>query len=157
VKWPGLRAEDFILARRGGELHGVAAVWDVRAVRQVRVHSVGGLLRLARLPLRLWHVVSGWPALPRSGEVLAAGYVSFFAVRGDDVPLAAALLRAARALAAERGLSWLFVCLHERDPLAPALRGMPGIAAHGRLCEVRVSDKAVEWPAGVPVIEPALL
>ena len=155
-RWPGLQVDDFILARRGRTLVGVMAVWDQRAVRQVRIQGLAGPLRLVRPLWRGAARLAGWPALPADGTVLAMAHAAFLAVADDSPALARLLLLAGRAAAAARHLNWLCLCLHESDPLTPALRGLPSLSSHGRLYQV--SRESTAWPEGsAPVIESATL
>lgn len=154
---PGLRVEDFLLWREGDDLRGMLAVWDVRSVRQVRVARTPRWWRWLRRPVRLAGAVAGWPGLPDDGQVLAVGYASFLTIAGQNIRVARRLLRAARVAAQRRGLQYLCLCLHARDPLAGALRRLPGITADGRLYEVVRPGKNPSWSDGVPVIEPAFL
>lgn len=152
-RWPGLQARDWILVRRGRQLVGCVAVWDLRATRQARLRAYRGWLRHARWPLKLLAGLLGRPPLPAPGSILSMAQVSFLAAEGDDVKLATLLLRGARVLAAQRGLHFLCACLHERDPLVPALQGFPAIASNGRLYEVISTGKQTAWVEGVPHIE----
>lgn len=91
-------------------------------------------------------------AIPREGEVLPIGYASFLAVKANDVSTARRLLLAARSEAARQGLGFLCLCLHERDPLASCLRGLPAIASHGRLYEV-TRGEPIDWGVQAPIVE----
>jgi hypothetical protein len=154
---PGLRIEDFLLWYERDELRGMVAVWDVRSVRQVRVASCPRWWRWLHQPARLAAALTGWPALPVEGQILAVAHASFLTIADQNLGVARRLLRAARAASRKRGLDSLCLCLHALDPLVGALRGVPGIAADGRLYEVVGPGQAPSWSDGVPVIEPAML
>ena len=154
---PALRPEDFLLLYVGDTLRGMIGVWDVRAARQIRVLQTPWWWQWVRLPARLAARVNGWPNLPAPGEILAIGYASFFSLRDDDRAGAAALLDAACRAAGGRGLGFVCLCLHESDPLADLVDRGPGISSDGRLFEVVAAGEDSHWPAGVPVVEPALL
>ncbi len=155
-RWPGLRAEDFLLARRGNRLAGVVAVWDQRAFRQVHIRRISGVLRLVRGLGNPLAKLSGRAGIPRDHSILSLAHASFLAVEEDCPALARALILAARVTAVRRGLEWLCVCLHEADPLVPALRGLLALPSHGRLYQV--SRTPPSWPAGTaPVIESSSL
>jgi len=155
--FPGLRPEDFLLWCKNGEVLGMLCIWDMRAVRQIRILETPGWWRWIRVPARWAARISGWPELPSVDDVLAVGYTSFFSVREDERKGAAALLAAARRVAGGRGLEFLCVCLHESDPLVALGDAGRGISADGRLYEVVAPGGNPCWTSGVPVIEPALL
>lgn len=157
TRWPGLRAEDFILAVDGDRLIGCIAVWDLRAFRQIRVRTYNGLLRRMHGVLSFGMKSLGWRPLPRPGEFLPAAFASFFAVADDDLAVAKSLLDQARYEASRRDIGFLFTCLHERDPLLPALKRWPSIRSTGRLYEVVFDGESRLSSANPPHVEAALL
>jgi hypothetical protein len=157
LRWPCLDATDFLLARRGDRLVGSVAVWDLRPVRQVRLAALHGWLKQCRLPVNGLARLLGWPGLPRNGSILPMAFVSFLAVENEEPELAGAMLLAARALAARRGLGFLCACAHEDHPFAKVLGRLTAIPSHGRLYQVVLNGSHNEWPAIAPHIEPALL
>jgi hypothetical protein len=156
-RWPCLAASDFILARREGRLIGVVAVWDLRPVKQVRITAIHGWLGKLRGPINTVARLSGWPSLPKDGTVLPMTFASFIAVENEDPNLVEAMLLAARASAAQRGVRFLCACAHEAHPFAAGLRRLRSIPSHGRLYEVEMGEHRLAWSAIAPHIEPALL
>lgn len=156
-RWPGLHAAPWVLLRQSGRLAGCAALWDLRSLRQVRVQAWRGGWRWGRILVEAAARLAGFPALPRIGAVLPLAHVACLAVAGDEVLAARALLGALRAIAAGRGIDFICACLHENDPLAPALRGWPAIASHGRLYELTPPGMESVWLPGVPRVESAAL
>jgi len=118
----GLAAADFLLADRGGRLAGCAAVWDQRAFKQAVVRGYAPLLALARPLLSLVGRPLGLPRLPPVGTPLAAAFLAFLAVRDDDAAVLDALLDAALAEAAARGLDTLLLGLAAGHPLLAVAR-----------------------------------
>ena len=157
ARWPCLEAHDFILARRPDRLIGLIAVWDLRRIRQVRPAAFHGWLKTLRRPINVVARWTGWPGLPATDTILPIAFASFLAVENEEPALARALLLAARAFAARRGLGFLCACAHENHPFAKVLRRLPAIASHGRIYEVGMEGARPTWPATAPHIEPALL
>lgn len=149
VAWPddtfnrtaqhGLGPGDFLVARRRGLLVGCVALWDQRPFRQVIVHGYNPWLTLARPIANCCGTLTGWPALPRPGSVLAHACLSPFAVDPAQAPIAPALVRAALAEAKRRGLDAVALGADTRDPLWSALGGFRS----RRLASVIYT---VQWP-----------
>lgn len=156
-RWPCLAASDFLLMRRGKQLVGVTALWDLRAVKQVRLIAVHGALGRMRGLLNLLARITGLPCVPDDGAILPMGYLSFFAVDQEDAVLAQLLVKAARAAAAARGWGFLCACAHEDHPFAQVFQRFLAIPSHGRLYQVALGDSLPPWPERAPHIEPALL
>jgi hypothetical protein len=118
---PGLSAEDFILARKGGEIIGCAALWDQRRLRQTRVLGYAGSLARWRPLLNLIFPVAGLPRLPAPGAELKQVFLSHLAIAGDDRNVFEALLRHALGAARRRGAELVSVGLAETHPLRAGL------------------------------------
>ena len=156
-RWPGLKAEDFIMAWEGGKLVGCIALWDLRTFRQIRVQSYRGWLRYARPIVSSLMTLLGWPSLTPPGALVPAAFASFWATANHDIELGKLLLRHGRHAAARRGISLMFTCLHERDPLLPSLRGWLAIPTEGRLYEVSFDGQSRLTGERPPHVEAALL
>lgn len=118
----GLGPADFRVAvHPRGELLGVAAVWDQNAFRQHLVAGYAAPVRLGRPLLNLALQLGGFRPLPAPGRGLAALYVAFACVRGDDPGLLRALLEQIYAAHRHGPHHFLLLGLHERDPLRAAL------------------------------------
>ncbi len=137
----GLRAEDLRIARRCGEIAGVAALWDQSAYKQTIVQGYsGGLKTLAPL----YNLVAPWigrAALPCPGEELRSAYVSLVCIANSDSGVFRVLLRELYDLARSRGLHYMLVGLDSRDPLLPAAREYSHVLYPSRLY-------LAEWPGG---------
>jgi hypothetical protein len=113
----GLSPGDFHLAVRDGRLAGCAALWDQRAFKQTVVRGYSRGLALARPLLALAGPVLGLPRLPPVGAPLAAAFLAFVAVPGEDPEILDALLGSALADARARGLDQLLFARAAADPL----------------------------------------
>jgi hypothetical protein len=113
----GFKVEDFLIARRGGEICGVIGLWNQKGFKQSRVHGYGVPLKYLRPAWNIVARLSRMPILPAPGAALRFSYASFACVEGDEARvlqvLVAALLRRARS----RGDAFLLLGLCERDPL----------------------------------------
>lgn len=145
-----LRAENFYVLRRDGQVRGVLAVWDQTAFRQTVVHSYGGALRWLRPVVNLVHS----PPLPACGRALTYAHVALIST--DDEAGFRALLRRACNDAVAAGAARLVVGLHERDPRRAALADYRSTPFAGRLFAVAF-DGAPDLDGRVPYVEASLL
>ncbi len=137
-----LRARDFVVARRDGELIGTIGLWDQSNVRQTHVERYRGTLGLARPLVSALRVATGGHRLPAPGERIPSVYLACFAVAGDDERVAAALLRDALRRARRGGWHYAIGGLHERDPLAEVMSACSAIPAAGLLFVVHYPEDA---------------
>lgn len=121
-RWPGLAPERFVLARRGGELVGVAADWDGHAIKRYRVTAYRGKMVWVRRAFNLGALLLRYPPLPAPGGDLRYAYLTHVSVKDDDPAVMAALLDRVYADLHGRGYHFLFACLYADDPLWPAYR-----------------------------------
>lgn len=121
-RWPGLAPHDFLIAERAGRLVGFVALWDQRRFRQLRVMGYRRPLSACRGVANLLGPLTGFPHLPKVGEDLALGYMSFLSVLPGDHDTALSLVEAARRLAGARGLRSVALGLAGGDPLLLRLR-----------------------------------
>lgn len=115
----GLKIEDIRIARRGGAIAGVMALWDQTAFKQSIVRGYSGWMRMAQ------------PFLPRVGEEIRGAYAALICASDPDV--FADLLGAIRTLASERKFDYLLVGLDARDPNLPVARKYRHYAYPSRL------------------------
>lgn len=118
----GLKMDDIVIARRGGRIAGVMALWDQSAYKQAVVRGYSGWLR-AIAPLML----------PRVGDEIRSAYASLVCVANGNAALFGRLLRDVYNLASARGFSYLLVGLDVRDPLRARVRAYRHIAYASRL------------------------
>jgi hypothetical protein len=117
----GLTFDDFVIARLGGRIVGVAALWDQTAYKQSVVRGYEGWLKLAS------------PVLPPAGAHIRSAYASLLFVERDDPALFARLLREIYNRAAARRFDYLLVGLDARDPLLRVARAYPHVRYPSRL------------------------
>lgn len=133
VRTRGFRIEDFLVARRDGEIAGILGVWDQSAYKQTVVRGYAGRLGVIR---PFYNIAAKWrgrPRLPAIGEEIRSAYAAFVCVDGDDRRIFQALLRRACRLAGQRGFSYLMIGLEDRDPLLGVVRHCPHINYPSRL------------------------
>ncbi len=113
----GFQVEDFVLARRQGEIVGVLGLWDQSAYKQTIVRAYHNSLRrwrpLYNLGLRL---VGARPLAP-PGQPIHFAYASFSCIAQNDPAIFHSLLQVVYNLTVERGYTYLMVGLSTRDPL----------------------------------------
>lgn len=138
----GFAVEDFLVARRAGQIVGTLGLWDQAAYKQTVVRGYGGLLHSARPLLNGALRLIGAPTLPAPGQPLRFVYASFLAIADDDPALFRGLLRQAYHLASERGYAFLMVGLVARDPLLPIAQKYLHVPYRSRLYTVFWADGA---------------
>src|SRR6202790_2964694 len=142
-----LRVDDFILARRNGQLVGCLALWDQRKFKQTVVRGYSWQLACARpVTNALSHFV-GSPRLPPVGEQLDMAYVSHVAIDGDDPQVLEILLRRALVRAAERGVTLVSLGFSHRNVLA----GFVATRFRARKYHSRIY--VVFWPDGAGIAD----
>lgn len=119
----GLSIDDFLVVEDGGELVGVAAVWDQGAFKQTVVRGYGTpLLRYGRGAVNLLAPMLNTPLLPPPGSEFRHSFISHLAVRDDDEAVTLALLARAHEESRRRGSSYVAIGLSERDPRLEAVQ-----------------------------------
>jgi hypothetical protein len=157
VRSRDLRVTDFLVALRGPQMVGCAALWDQGRYKQSVVAGYSGPLRWLRRPLNLVAPALGMPVLPPAGTALRQVYLSHLAVDDDTPEVARALVGSARDRAREAGYDYLITTLAVRHPLQPVLRRLL------RPFQYRSELYLVAWgeldgaPPGIPHLEVAVL
>jgi hypothetical protein len=128
-----LRAEDLLLAFRGGRLAGTLGVWDQRGFRQSVVERYSARWRWLRPFYNGWASLSGRPLLPACGRPFEHVVAAIPVVADDDADTFQALLCAARSRAAEVKAGHLLIGFSQDDPLFPAVRSSAVAAYATRL------------------------
>jgi hypothetical protein len=142
---PDLSPEHFLVATRGGRVVGCVARWDQRRFKQVFVRGFSPRLRRWRPIVNLAGRWLGLPRLPEVGSRLEFAYLSHFAVDGDDVATATALVAAARS-SLPPDVDYVVLGLAEGSSLLPALR------RRSRHREYRSLLYLACWPDGERVV-----
>jgi hypothetical protein len=135
-----LRADDLLLAFRGGAIVGTLAAWDQTGFRQIVVERYNGALRFVRLAYNAWAAVRRQPRLPPAGQPLRWLTAALVAIADDEAFVFEALLDRLLLRAAARGFDCLLIGLHELDPLLGRLRRRQAISYHARLYVVCWDD-----------------
>jgi hypothetical protein len=136
----GLGLDDLRIARRGGEIVGIAGLWDQSAYKQTVVHGYSGWLKTAAPLYNLGAACLGRATLPRPGEQLHNAYLSMVAVTGDDAAVFRALLRDLYNLAQARGFAYLLAGFDARDPLLEVASEYSHVVYPSRLYFAEWSD-----------------
>lgn len=121
--WPGLTADSFLLAERGGQLVGALALWDASPVKRMVVREYRGAMRRVRFAYNLAARVLRVPGLPAAGETLRYLYVTHQAIPSGDPAVLRALLGRAHHESRGTGAQLLMTCAPHGSPLEPAFRG----------------------------------
>jgi hypothetical protein len=137
----GLRIEDLRVARRNGEIIGVAGLWDQSAYKQTVVQGYSGWLKAAAPLYNLTAPWIGHAALPRPGAKVGSVYAAFVCIANDEAQVFSALLRELYNLAHSRGFDYLMLGLDVRDPLLPIAKKYAHVLYASRLY-------LAEWPDG---------
>ncbi|MEW5959267.1 MAG: hypothetical protein AB1801_16170 [Chloroflexota bacterium] len=140
------KPEDFILARRRGELVGVLGLWDQSSYKQTIVHRYGGALGRFRPLYNLGLRLMGARPLPAPGERIRYIFASFICTAENNPDIFDRLLRQAYNLAGTRGYAYLMVGLMAGDPLLAVARRYLHIPYHSRLYTVAWANEAT-WAA----------
>jgi hypothetical protein len=138
----GLQPQDLVVLLRGDEIVGCAGVWNQQSFRQVRIHGYGPLFTAVRPFHNLLAPLLRQPSLPPAGSNLNQALLTPFACSPDHATAPAALLQAAREIAARRGLDCLALGGTATDPWLTSLRGR---RYPSRLYRV-------DWPGARPAV-----
>jgi hypothetical protein len=154
----GLRPQDILVARRGGEAAGVMAVWDQSTFKQDIVEAYGPGLRRLRPFYNLAARLIGAHPLTPPGEAIQTAFAACICIRGDDPAVMQALLADCTRRACEQGKAYLMVGLADEDPLLPAVQKYLHITYRSDLFAVSWSEEALRALDGrLPYIEIAAL
>jgi hypothetical protein len=150
----GLGAEDFLVARRQGKVVGCLALWDQRRLKQLRIAAYKPPLSALRPLINPILRAAAYPSLPPQGAVLRQAFLSHVAVAGDDEQAFRALLGAALAQAAGRGIDSLAMGFCKGHPLlAVAQKRLRSLVYRSRLYLIHWDEgrAEVERLAGLPM------
>ncbi len=117
----GLAKSQTLVAMRGGEIVGVAGVWDQRMIRQAVIHSYDHSTRWLRPLVNMWAGLFGGLRLPREGSTLAGCYVAFPMFANHDTEVFMSMLQRLTQMAPS-DCEFLLLGLCDGDPLLPVAR-----------------------------------
>lgn len=139
---PGLAISDHFVAERGSQLVAAIAAWDQHALRQTHIEAYTPWLAAMRPLVNVAARVLPIKPLPAPGERIPYLYLSSLLMLDDDFALWRGLLR--HAYRALRTGPWHYAItpLHEKDPMAAALREYRAIHAAGRVYAVHYAEGA---------------
>lgn len=158
AKLRGLGPQDMMVARRGGGVVGVMAVWDQSAYKQDVVDSYGpGLRRLRPLYDLAARLIGAQPLTPL-GQAIPLAFAACICVAKDDRGVMRALLSASVLNAYKRGKAFLMLGLADDDPLLAIARRHLHVPYHSDLFVVSWSKEPSGLLDGrVPYVEIATL
>lgn len=145
----GLNTDDFVIARRGRQVVGCAALWDQRGFKQLRIHSYQTAVGLAKPIINRMSGILGKPRLPAPGMFFEHAFASHIAVDRDEPGLTESLLKGVMWLASQRGgIPNVAIGLPVADPRLPMIRKvLGGMRYDTTLCSVL-------WPEMISGYEP---
>jgi len=146
-RFAGLRAEDFLLALREGEIVGTIAAWDQHSFRQTHVERYSRRLALVRPLYNLASSLTPLKALPRAGARIPFLYFSCMCAYEHDTDILRVLLRAMYNSTRSGPWHYAIVGLHEADPYARLLQEYRRIEAAGRVFIVHYPPGSGDVPA----------
>ncbi len=155
----GLSPEDIFVARRGGKIAGVMAVWDQSAYKQDIIDSYGPALRRLRPVYDLAARLLRASPLTPSGQVMPLVFAACICVAGDpEAAVMQALLQACLKNAYARGKAYLMLGLADGDPLLPVVKRTLHVTYHSDLYAFSWDGGVVDRVDGrIPYIEIATL
>jgi len=148
---PCLASEDFIVAWRDRRVVGACAVWDQEACKQTVLRAYGRSFARLKPLYDLFMKVGGFRPLPDIGGHIRSAYLAMTLVAGSHEAgpagrrarrVFAAMLDAARDLAARKGCSTLMAGFTDGDPLATVASERPNVEYRSTLCAVEGLDGA---------------
>lgn len=116
----GLAAEDYVVLRSDGGIHGCAALWDQRKFKQISVAGYTPPWSWMFPLVNLCAHVAGYQGMPVPGGNLSCGFVTHFRTLVEDVGLSESLLLALYERAFIKGLDFLFFGFDPRDEVMRA-------------------------------------
>jgi hypothetical protein len=142
----GLRAEDFLIVRRGPGVGACLAVWNQSSVKQTVVRGYAPWLGRLRPLANLVAPLTGRPRLPSPGTALRQVYLSHVAVEDNDPAIFLSLLQAGLTAARRRGFDIALTGFATNHAFA-------AVARKHRAAEYRSLLHLVHWPSGAAEAE----
>ena len=126
----GFGEKHFYALRENGRIKACCFAGNQRALKQYRMAAYSGAYKiLAHLPTKLL----GYPAMPKAGQIIRHGVISYLYIENHDPKLCARFLR---TVAAESQCDLLIWGGFENHPLIPAMEQLKAIRYGSRLYEV---------------------
>lgn len=141
--YPDLHAKDFFGVLHNGTLSGVAALWDQRAFKQIRVTHYDWRLRWTRSLFNSFSRWTGMPRLPRLGERVNQGCLAFAVTRDNDSQSWLDLIAAALQLPGAKQFDYLSLGLATRDPRNAVMQKLRALRLASRVYCVTFSGRPV--------------
>lgn len=122
--WPGLRLEDFLLARNSGErIVGCLAPWDTFDLKRTRVLGYHGRMAFIRRAYNLMAALRGFVPLPPAGECFRFPFLTHLEIEEDDPAILRDLLLAAYQKYLGTGAHFLSAMIPRGSKLEAAFGG----------------------------------
>jgi hypothetical protein len=134
--------EDMVLVFSGNDLVGCAVLDDAKQGKQIVIHGYSPQFLMIR---SLWNGIMGrlgWPAWPEAGTDLSFTFVSLMVIDQSHPVALYALIRELKAKAFAKGLKYLMLGFHEKDPIWPLFK------AKHRFAQLKSRLFLVYWEDG---------
>lgn len=120
----GLRPNEVLLAFREGRMVGTLGAWNQQPFRQQVVYGYGWPLSWLRPLYNAGAWCRGMPRLPRPGTSLNCLMAAIPLTLDDDPAVFGLLLKAFLRKLSDQRFDYLFLGMHESDPLWPSLQAL---------------------------------
>lgn len=149
------KPEDFIIAYNNNKITGIICIWNQLKIRQTVVKGYNITMQIIKPFYNLYCNIIGKYGLPKINKPFKYLYLSYIAVKDDDVDVFKDMLNYI-SNHTHSSASYLKFALHQRDKLNKALSDFKPIEYKSTLyiCAWKNIDKIVEKLKGkVPFIE----
>lgn len=119
---PGFSLTDYYVARRGKEIVGTCAAWDIEPLKQTRIVRYGTRMKFLKAVHGLVARLAGFPLMPKAGSPLRAVTLTDCAIRERNPDIFEAMLRKIYNDYRERGYNLLIFGGCSNDPLLGAAK-----------------------------------
>ncbi|MCP4130207.1 MAG: hypothetical protein GY754_04415 [bacterium] len=126
-------SSDFYVARKDGEIVGVIGKWDQSKYKQNIVRGYHGYMKYLRPFINTGFRIAGYKPLPNVGNQVKMFYLSFVAIKENNVDIFSALLEQAYLDNKDGEYNYCLAGFHEDDPLREAASSYWFIPYNSRL------------------------
>lgn len=140
----GLNLRDIFLAAGTEGLLGIAAAWDQRGFRQIKIKSYRPVIGAFRPMINAGLSLYGYPTLPKPDTAMDSFSLGLICIKDDDRDIFASLLNAI-AERYENSFSCMTAGLHQCDPLSDVLRRYKSIPYYSRVYVVCWGDGEADF------------